>query len=204
MTRRKTNKDAEGGAFFRWGIVVAFFLLFTVGTGWWIFASGSESKTRKAILAKASVFVDRIDELSEAWASRKTSRPGSEKKGDELTPDDREPAIKPSPRKAETGPVDPSPEPGYDNGKLKQILAEKNPADDRPKPEVSAVPSLAEPKKAAPEKPKPAKPPKTIEEALAEEESAPRPVAAPPGGDNAEITNVDKRELQDIFRNLGE
>jgi hypothetical protein len=71
MTRRTKKTDGgwsrAAGKFIQVALALALF----VGSGWWLFFSKSDSKVRRATLDKLSIFVDRMDEVSQAWKDRK-------------------------------------------------------------------------------------------------------------------------------------
>jgi hypothetical protein len=75
MAKRKTKKIVNNSGGKRFAVI--FFILFTAtaGLGWWLFLSDSQSQTKSNALNKASLLVDRFDELSDAWKSR--SGPGA-------------------------------------------------------------------------------------------------------------------------------
>ncbi len=71
MSKRKTKKVVKNSGGAKWFAAI-FCVLFTVtaGAGWWLLISDSKSETKKDALDKASLLVDRFDELSDAWKSR--------------------------------------------------------------------------------------------------------------------------------------
>lgn len=90
--RRRARKLAVGAAL----------VVFTAGSGWWLFLSKSESGLRTSLLASVSMVVDRMDELSQAWQGR--SFPGTEAKTEKPAPKaETRPAAK-APPAAETEP----------------------------------------------------------------------------------------------------
>jgi len=205
MGKRKVV-DSGGTGWFRWMAVGVGFVIFTAASGWWLFASDSDSEIRKTVLSKASVMVDRIDELSEAWSTRRNSLPGKDKEAEKPKP------VVVAPKKVDAPKTVPpeAAKPGrdYNPDVIKEILAEQSgkpaksdpisekiaEAEAKPDPVVKSIP--------APTPPPASKPSATIKDILTPEkrEPAPRPVYS--SGENAEIPLDDKEELNDIFRKI--
>ena len=74
MRKRASGKARARKGGKKWVLLAAVFMAAAFLSGWWLLEGETGLKIRRVCLERLSILVDRVDELSEAWQSRKTAR----------------------------------------------------------------------------------------------------------------------------------